>query len=67
MLHEVIHAISRELHMGLSEEDTCRFAVGMFASGARIPVIWDKVKRTPKKVKKGETDGKDQDAHDAGR
>jgi len=35
LLHEVLHAIDGELIIGLEEEDICRLAVALYASGWR--------------------------------
>ena len=38
LLHEVIHAIDRELHLDFTEETVARLAVGLYSAGCRVHV-----------------------------
>ena len=39
LLHEVIHIISGELSLELSEETVARLSVGLYSSGVKLPRI----------------------------
>lgn len=38
LLHETVHMIDHELHLGLNEETVARLAVGLYSAGCRVHV-----------------------------
>ena len=48
ILHEVVHAIDKELNLGFDEPMVSRLAVGLHSVGIRVPVFWDKEKKVVK-------------------